>query len=272
MNTGELSPALAALLGVLQGITEFLPISSSGHLSVFQLWLGIDASSAGQSFNIVVHAGTLLAVLWCYRQDIWQLLKSVQPTQSKAHASSRQLLFALMIATLPLFLVLIPGVEEFVIAAQSKPLYLGLGFFTTALLLFFSHRYRPDTAATEAPNAQQALVIGFFQFIAIMPGISRSGSTMAAGLSLGMERISAARFSFLLSIPTILAASLKETVELIHVGGGDFDLQAFAVGFICSFVVGIISLRLLLRMIARVGLLPFVPYLVGMGVLTIWVI
>lgn len=313
MTDPGMSPTLAVLLGALQGVAEFLPISSSGHLALAQTWLGVDPAAGGHTFNIVVHAGTLLAVLMFYREDLGALLRAVfqreqvpivHHTQSPADPppeplaiaedladgvgprpappvdvvpnrvgppinTARALLLALIVATLPLALALTSPVEYVVVSAESSPRWIGCGFLLTALLLGFSHR-RTDDGLLEAPRPWQGLIIGLSQLVAILPGISRSGSTMAAAMALGLGRLPAARFSFLLSIPAILGASAKEVVDVLrHDVPTEVDTASFLLGFAASFAVGTLTLRALMRLLVRVGLLPFVPYLVVLGICVI---
>lgn len=263
---GELTPLFAALLGALQGVAEFLPISSSGHLSLMQLWLGIDAEAAGHTFNITVHAGTLLAVLVFYRRDLVELVCNV--AHRTRGGPARALALALILATLPLALALTPWFEAWIIAAEGDPRIIGGGLLFTALLLLFTHRRsqasRVDETGTPSPG--KAVVIGLFQLVATLPGVSRSGSTIAAALALGHDRERAARFSFLLSIPAILGASLKEVLSVMSDPAPvSLAPSGFLLGFGVSFVVGLVSLKLLLAMLVRVGLLPFVPYLALVG-------
>lgn len=293
MTDPGLDPALAAALGALQGVAEFLPISSSGHLALAQQWLGINPAAAGHTFNIVVHAGTLLSVLLFYRRDLAALVRAALDLSSRpadlssrpadpaspdpstrtaaaqaapgSPAESRALLFALIIGTLPLALALVPAVEQTVITAEGAPRWIGAAFLITAALLAFSHRRRERTGRRTVPTRGQALAIGLAQLVAILPGISRSGSTMAAGLALGLDRLSAARYSFLLSIPAILGASAKESLGIYQHGAAAIDPFAFTVGFVVSFLVGTLTLRMLVALLVRVGLLPFVPYLIGLG-------
>jgi len=256
---GELTNGLAAALGALQGVTEFLPVSSSGHLSLAEAWLGLDAARVGHRFNVVVHAGTLLAVLWAYRTDLVDLLRGLLRRQT--HAA--RLAAALVIATLPLGLALAPPVEALLLEFEGRPRMIGAALLVTAALLGFSHHRRPATDDPDAiPTPRQALVIGLFQLLAVTPGISRSGSTIAAALGLGLGRVPAARFSFLLSIPAILGASAKELLDLSAEAPMSADQAApLAIGFVTAFVVGLAALHLLLRLLVRVGLAPFVPYL-----------
>lgn len=260
----QLSYGVAAFLGVLQGIAEFLPISSSGHLSLAQAWLGIDPSSAGHSFNIVVHAGTLLAVLLVFRRDLLDLARGLfVPTEVPW---ARPMFGALVLASSPLVVVLIPGVEDAVVAMEGEVRWIGAALLITAALLAFSHRtHAPHDDRHAPPSAKQALLIGVAQLFAVAPGISRAGSTIAAGLALGLGRARAARFSFLLSIPAVTAATLKEALEVGQAGVGALPVGPFALGFVLSFLVGLASLGLLLRLIERLGMLPFVPYLIVLG-------
>ncbi len=308
MTDPVLGPGLAAALGALQGVAEFLPISSSGHLVLAERLFGIDPAAAGHSFNIVVHAGTLVAVLLFYREDLKALLLAVMrpgqipiqhhvaagPAEPLAIAedladgagprssppldivpnrvgppvnTARALLLALIVATLPLALALTDTVEHIVLTAEGSTHYVAAGFIATALLLAFSHA-RSNLSGLEAPRPWQGLLIGLAQLVAILPGVSRSGTTMAAAMALGLGRLPAARFSFLLSIPAILGASLKEALALWQHGAGvAIDPAAFALGFATSFAVGTLTLRALMRLLVRVGLLPFVPYLLTLGVL-----
>ncbi len=312
MSDPALGPGLAAVLGALQGVAEFLPISSSGHLALAERWFGVDPAAAGHSFNIVVHAGTLVAVLVFYREDLGALLRAMfQRQQVPIHHTphppaipeeplaiaedlidgpgprpappvdvvpnrvgppintARALLLSLIVATLPLALALTGPVEAAVLTAEGSTRYIGAGFLLTAALLAFSHR-RSAADGLEAPRPWQALVIGLAQLVAILPGISRSGSTMAAAMALGLGRLPAARFSFLLSIPAILGASAKEALDMWrHGAGAAVDPLAFVVGFMVSLAVGTLTLRALMQLLVRVGLLPFVPYLIALGLLVV---
>ena len=181
----ELGYGLAALLGALQGVAEFLPISSSGHLSLAQSWLGVSAEAAGHSFNIVVHAGTMLAVLLVYRRDLLDLVRGLFDAQAVAWA--RPMWLALIIGSLPLGVVLIPGVEEAVVRMEGNVRAVGAALLVTAALLGFTHRrVTPADDERQPPGRAQALKIGFVQLIAVLPGVSRSGSTIAAGLAVGL--------------------------------------------------------------------------------------
>jgi len=271
-DPGTLDPAMAALLGALQGVTEFLPISSSGHLSLAQAWLGIDAAAAGHRFDIVVHAGTLLAVGWLYRKDLWQLIGAA--VGSHRTTESRPLLLALVIGTLPLVLALVPGVKAAVVAMEQRVPLVGLALLVTATLLAVASwraRRQPDQEpAVEVIRPALALVIGLAQVTAVLPGISRSGATIATALLLGIPPAQAARFSFLLMVPAVLGASVDEAVDALEgSASADVDVTSFAVGFVTSLAVGLAALAWLLRLVARGRLFVFVPYLLLLGLAAI---
>jgi undecaprenyl-diphosphatase len=261
----EISYGLAAFLGALQGVAEFLPISSSGHLSLAQAWLGIDAGSAGHSFNIAVHAGTLAAVFLVYRRDLVDLVRGLFDPSAVPWA--RTMWMALILASLPLVVVLVPGVEEAVVRMEGEVRWIGAALLITAGLLFFTHRRQaPADDPWQPPKPTHALIIGVAQLCAVTPGISRAGASIAAGLGCGLGRARAARFSFLLSIPAVTAATAKEGLELaLSDAPLSFAPGPYLLGMVVSFVVGLASLELLLRLIERVGMLPFVPYLLLIG-------
>ncbi|MBK9754179.1 MAG: undecaprenyl-diphosphate phosphatase [Nannocystis sp.] len=184
--------------------------------------------------------------------------------------TARALLLALILGTLPLALALSDTTMAIVLAAETSTRWIGCGFLITAALLAFSHRRDDSVASLEAPRPWQGLVIGLAQLVAILPGISRSGSTMAAAMALGLGRLPAARFSFLLAIPAILGASLKESLDLWQHGSAtSIAPTSYALGFAASFAVGSLTLRALMTLLVRVGLLPFVPYLIVLGIAVI---
>ncbi len=254
---------LAAVLGAIQGATEFLPVSSSGHLALAQAWLGVDRATAGARFNIIVHAGTLLAVIWAYRGDLVRLLRAFGQPDC---VEDRRLVWAIVVGTLPLGLVLIPPVKAMVLSMNGNVRGVGVALLVTAALLW-SIRQTPRGSGD--PTVKEALIVGLAQLVAVIPGISRSGSTIAVAVLLGVGRAQAARFSFLLSIPAILGAVGLETRELMNAPAGSVDLVPLGVGFAVSFAVGLASLRWLLRMVQGGRLWLFVPYLVLLGAVAV---
>ncbi len=268
---GALTLGFAVLLGAIQGATEFLPVSSSGHLSLGQAWLGIAPEAAGHRFNIVLHAGTLIAVLWVYRADVRKLLGVlIRPGEDTA---DRRRLLRMLLASVPLGIALVPAVEEVVVAMESQVRLVGVALLVTALILFVAFRPgRGDGETTdEPPTPRQALLIGIAQVFAVLPGISRSGSTIAAGLAVGLDRPRAARFSFLISLIAVGGATAKELLDIVREDGSgeSIALVPYAAGFVTSLVVGLLSLRGLLYLVRRGRVLGFVVYLVLMGSLAI---
>lgn len=270
--SAPLTPLIALLLGALQGATEFLPVSSSGHLSLGQAWLGIDPQSAGHRFNITVHAGTLLAVLWVYRTDVAGLLRAcLRPTVA---SEERTLLGMMLLASLPLGIVLIPQVEAWVVAMESRVRWIGVALWFTAIVLFLAFRHQarmPPSETTAPPKPWQAFAIGCAQVVAVLPGISRSGTTIAAGLAVGLDRASAARFSFLISLIAVGGASAKEVLEALVAPetGAATQTLPFILGFVSSLAVGLASLRALLFLVQRGRVKGFVIYLMIVGTIAI---
>ncbi len=264
-SAGALTVPVAAALGALQGATEFLPVSSSGHLALGQAFFGVDPGAGGHRFSIVAHLGTLLAVLWMYRQDVVELARV--PLHPGTASTARTTLLMMVLATLPLGLVLAPGVEDAIVYVESHPRLVGVCLIVTAtvLLLAFSRKSEAgDELDITPPTPRQALLVGLAQLLAVLPGISRSGSTIAAGLGVGLPRFAAARFSFLISIPAIVGASVLELRKLAQ-ETGTVDPIPYLVGFIVSFAVGLACLRLLLLLVRRGRIAGFSIYLYIVG-------
>jgi undecaprenyl-diphosphatase len=261
----------AVVLGAIQGATEFLPVSSSGHLSLGQAWLEIDPSSAGHRFNITLHAGTLIAVVWVYRRDVVALLQVL--VRPHVDSEDRTRLGMMLLASIPLGIVLIPAVEDLVVRMESSVRAVGIAFWITAAILFAAFRggRGEGEPSTQPPKAWQAILIGLAQLGAVLPGISRSGSTIAAGIAVGLDRAAAARFSFLISLIAVGGASAKEVLEIVSEGAAadPIDPLPFAAGFVASLVVGLLSLRGLLYLVGRGRIGGFVVYLAVLGAIAI---
>jgi undecaprenyl-diphosphatase len=256
---------IAAALGAVQGLTEFLPVSSSGHLALAQAFFGVDPGAGGHRFSIVAHGGTLLAVLWMYRRDVIELAKV--PLHLGTPSPARQTLLMMVVATLPLGLVLVPGIEETIVEVESHPRLVGVCLLLTATVLLLAFRRKSEAGIDfdpTPPTLRQAILIGLAQLLAVLPGISRSGSTIGAGLGVGLSRAGAARFSFLISIPAILGATLLELRKLGQ-ESGTVDPLPYVVGFVVSFAVGLACLRLLLLIIRHGRIGGFVVYLAIVG-------
>ena len=232
-----------ALLAVIQGVTEFLPISSSGHLVIFQHLLGI--SEDNLYIAVVLHAGTLLSIIVYYLKDLIALLKW----------ESRGIVMMIIIGTLPLIiggLIIKPVMETHF----SSLWVAGVGLACTAVMLLILHSPRPSSRELKDMRWFEALSIGLFQCAAITPGISRSGSTISIATRLGFAGKTAAKFSFFLGIPGILGANVLTLHDIYkeHLAGGptvSVSLGATMVGFVISFGVGYLALRLLIHTLAK---------------------
>ncbi len=248
----------AILLGVLQGITEFLPISSSGHLVIGQRLLGI--STPGLTFEIAVHLGSLLSIVFVFWKDLIGILTSLRDY------STQKLILAIIVGTLPAVLVglyLMDAVE----AAFTSLTVVGIALLITGTALIFS-RWSKTITNTVSPFS--GLLIGVAQALAITPGISRSGATITTALFLGVDRSTAARFSFLLAIPAIIGAGLLQILDLFQNGNQALWNGAVWIGFISSFLTGIVALKILLSTLKSGKFHWFGVYCLLVGLLTLF--
>ncbi len=250
------------ILAIIQGITEFLPISSSAHLILPSELLGWD--NQGLAFDVAVHVGSLLAVMIYFRQDIANMLVAwFQSGFSKQQTDNSRLAWWVIIATLPAVMIGFAA-KDFIEVYARSALVIACTTIVFGLLLWYA-----DVKAKQHKNIYQltwrsALFIGLAQAIALIPGTSRSGITMTAGLMLGMDRQSAARFSFLLSIPVILGAGLLATLDLVKADQA-VDWASLFYGIGLSFVSAYACIYLFLSWISRIGMLPFVIYRLILG-------
>ena len=254
----------AALLGLVQGLTEFLPVSSSGHLVLFHHVLG--ASGDQVLFDLVLHVGTLLPVLIVYREDLIGIVRDVfSGEEPLLQRRGVRLLLLMVVGTIPTGIIglLLEDVFE---QLFSNLLSVGIALGITGCLLWVT-RYVPqrDQDVRTMP-VWKAVVIGLAQGAAITPGISRSGTTIAAGLLLGLDRETAARYSFLLSIPAISGAFI---LKLGDVEGGDVAMLPLTVGFFAAAISGYLALIFLIGLVRRGDFSRFSWYLWPLSVLTI---
>ena len=259
------------LLGVLQGFTEFLPISSSGHLVVAQALLGIKKS--GISFEIFVHFGTLMSIFVMFRQEIRAMtaavIKMIRNPKNVTviyHSDEQFKLFIMiLIATLPAGVIGILFKDSFEMLFSS-PKYVGYAFIFTGIILFSTKFALNRSAKIGIGNA---LIIGFAQAIAIIPGISRAGSTIGAGMLRGVSGEEAARFSFLLAIPAIAGATLLQIIDIMEYGLKELSLTVAGAGVIASFLTGLLAIWLLMGIMKRGKLHYFSWYCMTIGIVTI---
>ncbi len=267
----------ALVLGIVQGLTEFLPISSSAHLVIIPWLLGWGES--GLTFDVALHLGTLVAVLAYFWQDLLQMVIAVP------RAAVRRQLTTDPMARLALILVVgsVPAGVAGLLAqdAVDRHFHAGAGdgavaviaalMIALALALYLAERRATHTRHLLAVSWQDGLIIGLAQALALLPGVSRSGSTITAGLFRDLKRDAAARFSFLLGVPAILGAGLLEIRDLLAEGLPADQRAPFAVGVVAAAVVGYLAIAFLLRYLQRNSTLIFVGYrlAVGAGVLAL---
>ena len=245
----------AIILGIIQGLAEFLPISSSGHLALGQVLFGIDDNN--MAFNIVVHVGTLVPVVIVYRKDIWELIK--RPFQ--------KMTFLLITATIPAVIVAV-FFDDAIEAAFSSLSFLAVGFVITGFVLILTDKFRKNHKKSDEISYLDALLIGIAQGIAVFPGISRSGSTIAASLSRGIVREDAAKFAFLMSIPAILGALLLQIVSVIS---GEILLEELnfinlGAGLVSAMLSGYLAINFMLAAIKKAKLSYFAYYVIILAV------
>lgn len=246
----------AAILGIVQGLTEFLPVSSSGHLLLFERILGADTGGADLFLGVMLHAGTLAAVLFVYAPRLMQMLKN-----------DRKKIAYLILATIPgalAGLFLGDFIDELFFGGE----WLWAAFAVTALLLIFCEGVAHRRKVLRPLGAGNAFAVGCAQAIAVIPGLSRSGTTLSAGVLCGLSREDSADFSFLMSIPIIAGAIVAELYKSMQNVGyaSAISWQSLFVGTLCAAVFGFISIRFMLRLVKKRSLIGFAVYLILLSV------
>lgn len=249
----------AIVLGVVQGITEFFPVSSTAHLILLPWFLRWSGEVNTLVFDVALHAGTLAALVICFYRDWLSMLMS-----------DRKMLFAIIVATIPAGaagVVLHHSVEE----ALRSPLVIAFTTVIFGILMLAAERY--GRKAKERTSFGDALIIGVAQAVALVPGVSRSGITITAGLFRNLTRESAARFSFLLSTPVIGGATLLEGRKLLKTPG-QYHPDIFAVGFLAAFVSGMVAIRFLLRFLRthRLDIFVYYRFLLAGVIVVMWMV
>ena len=261
----HLSLLSAVLLGLVQGVAEFLPISSSGHLAIAEHLLASGAIEVPDFYDVLLHLGTLVAVFIAYWQDIRDMiLELIDGVRDLAHGSTpnpvppaRRMILLIIVGTLPLFIVL--PVKDFVEGLGNSLYFVAAALVVTGFLLFASDRVRKGRKTEKNASLVNVLLVGVAQAIATCPGISRSGTTITAGCFVGFERKFAVRFSFLLSIPAILGANILSLKSALEGGIIWADVPVYLVGVAVAAGVGYLCIRLL-RMIADKGRFGWFAY------------
>jgi undecaprenyl-diphosphatase len=258
----------AALLGVIQGLTEFLPISSSAHLILGRTVLGWDADALGLAFDVACHVGTLLAVVAYFWRDLVGMAAAVgRPLGADEGARRNRLV---LVGTLPVVLVGLTA-ADYIEAHLRTPMVCVVTLILGAFGLLLVERLGPRTRHEASIGYGDALALGVAQATALIPGVSRSGFTITAGMLQGLRREVAARFSFLMGVPAVLAAAVKEGKDLLEVGLSGEAASLFAVGMVSSALVGYLTITYFLRYLASHRLDVFAYYrLVLAAVVIVW--
>ena len=267
----------AIILGLVQGIAEFLPISSSGHLKLFEKLLGLpNVETDYIFFDVLLHFGTLIAVCIVYHRVIWQTLRELlgmlhlrqyQPGEMP-DGPKRRFIILLIISLLPLFLIL--PIKNTVEALSSNYLVVGLMLILTGLCLYICDHLPTGKKDEKEMTVWDALLVGIAQAFAVLPGLSRSGLTICTGSARGMDRSFAVQFSFLMSIPSILAAIILQLVDAFKAGIDTALLPKYLVGVAVAAVSGIAAMRFL-QFIARKNRFGgFAYYCWGAGVVSMF--
>lgn len=261
---------------VVQGLSEFLPISSSGHISIVSHLFGYSESST--MLMVVLHLGTLFAVFIAFRDIIWALIKEffvmikdifTGKFKWKTMNPQRRMIMMLIVACIPLVPVYILLGDFFTgISEDNDILIEGFCFLYTALILFLSTRCIKGSKTAGDMNAKDALTVGIFQCVALFPGVSRSGSTISSGLFCGLSRETAVSFSFILGIPPILAGAAVEFKDTIS-STADINWLAYIIGFIIAAVVGFLAIKLVQWLVKSDKFIIFSIYTLILGIAVI---
>ena len=255
---------IAAILGLVEGITEFLPISSTGHLIVAGSLLGFEGERA-KTFEIFIQLGAILAILWIYRSRFRELVRTAAQSEQ-----SRRFIGNLAIAFLP------AAVVGLIFHRQIKqylfgPIPVAWALLVGGLVMLLIERLKPVSQVSEATgiSPRQALGVGLAQVLSLFPGVSRSGATIMGGYALGLSRTAATEFSFFLSVPVMIAATsfdLLKSREALSLA----DFPIFAIGFIVSFISAVVVVRAFLRYISHHSFTVFAWYRIALGGLLLW--
>jgi len=261
----------AAVLGLVQGLTEFLPISSSAHLILVPKFLGWnDPFADSAAFDVMLHMGTLAALLIYFRTDLWRYLTAWLASIRDRRIGddpNRRIAWLLVISVIPAAILGAAFESTFDTTFREQIAWIAVFALIGAALLWLAERWGTRTRGLEAMTRTDAALIGVGQAVALFPGISRSGITIATGLFLGLERDAAARFSFLMSVPVIAGAGLYKARTLVGSGVGAAQAGELVVGVITSAIFGFIAVAFLLRYLRGHGTGIFIAYRVGLAVL-----
>ena len=265
---------MSAVLGFVQGVAEFLPISSSGHLTLFQHFFGMPETD--QLFNVLLHFATLLAVCVVYWRDIWEMiveffrffgdLFSRRPRRGRP-PEARRMVLLIIVGTLPLFLVL--PIQDQVEALGSNPIFVSCALLVTGCILFLSDQMARGHKTAKNATLPDVLLVGLAQGVATIPGLSRSGCTISAGMLRGFDRTFAVRFSFLMSMPAVLGANILEFKDVLEGTAQTAPLPVLLVGMAVSLVVGLLAIWMVRVLVNNDRFRYFGYYTLVLGIATL---
>lgn len=267
----------AIILGIVQGVAEFLPISSSGHLAILHnLFNMSDLGSNHMFFDVLLHFGTLIAICFMYWSDIKAMFtqtidmlsgRTVDENGQRRRFPEARLFMLIIVATLPLVLVL--PVHKYIEALSNSTVYVGIALILTGCMLLVSDKMAKGSKTEKNMLFTDALIVGLCQCVATLPGLSRSGTTITAGIATGHDRSYAVKFSLLMSIPAVLGATLLELVDAFKAGIDVSLIPAYLFGMIAAMVSGVLSIGLLKMIARKTRFGGFSYYCWVVGVLTI---
>lgn len=258
----------AALLGVVQGLTEFLPVSSSGHLILARAFFEWDPGRFGLAFDAAVHVGTLIAVVVYFRHDVGRLVGAAPGALSGKDGEFERLGRLIIVGTIPI--VIVGALFADVIEARIRtPLIVAINLVIGAIGLMVAERFTGRDREPLTLGYGEALALGIAQAAALAPGLSRSGLTLTVALFLGLRRATAARFVFLMSLPAVFAVAVKETLDLREVGMAGIPVTILAVGLVTSAIVGYVTVKYFVRYLANHSLDVFAYYRFALAAVTV---
>lgn len=266
----------AIVLGLVQGLAEFLPVSSSGHLALLQNIFGVEGDKV-LLFAVLLHLGTLISVFIVYWKDIWELVAELFLTIKDiftgkglrlAERPVRKLGVMIIVATIPTAVIGLVF-NDFFESLYTSMVAVGVGFLITGVLMFVAERMGAANRGIEKMNYRNAIFVGVLQGIAIYPGISRSGSTLVGGLTAGLKREFAVKFAFLISIPSILGSVILEAPDAIRAGVDPALTGPIIAGVVVAAVSGFIAIKTMIRIVSNKKLSYFSYYVWILGIFTI---
>jgi undecaprenyl-diphosphatase len=260
----------AIIYGFIQGVTEFLPVSSSGHLALIPKFFSLP--DPGVIFDLVMHLGTAFAVMIYYRKDLKLLINDFLSIIKNRNISHGVFFQNFAAATICSF-ILILAIKGIALEFGRSGTLIGINLIVFGLLMFLSDRTKESSLSlTNDKNLFKAGVVGIFQSLAIFPGVSRSGITLTASRFMGMSRLESSRFSFLLSLPIILASITYKLPEIFNGEAMNINPQVIIIGIFSSFLFGLLTIHLFVKMISKMGLWIFTVYRVILGVIIFWLL